>query len=730
MPPAERAARAWRVVCDTRVLVAVASVVLAWLCLGQLTAESIRVAGTTGTAPRAFIAEIPQRGGTMCQPQSTLLREAGSFVVTMGTYGRPGPAVRVFYRSATGTAVPLGRVAKGWAEGVVTVSLRRLDGNLEGGSTCLQSAGGARVAFAGEGAAGAAVVDDEPQSGRVSITAYTRSAQSTLSLLPELGRRLGRGNADFIGPWTLWLTGLLLVGGFVLGGYALVLGLRAKDRVPADDACVRASGLRGRVGRIPASGRAVALAAASIGLAWALLTPPFQVPDETAHAAYVQYLAETGKLPKEVLGTGAYSGEENALLGAIGFARVIGRPGERVLSTAVDERYLRSVEAQPNPPEGNGNVSTASNNPPLYYLLQTPVYLATSSGGLLTQLVAMRVLSVLFVSLSVLLAFLFVRELLPRSPQLWVLGGLAAAFQPVLGFIGSGVNPDSLLYLCASGTLWLAARILRRGLTVRRAAALGGFVLAGLLTKPLFMALVPPAAVAVLVAAARDPKGSWRAVLAGAAVVAVPMAIYIALAASVLDHPYFGVAVDVANRATGAGSSGTAFTVGREISFVLQQFLPRLPFLQDFVPGFPARDTWLNGLVGVFGWLDYQLAYTKVQFAYRLVQVLLVLVLVALVSVRRDLRRHLPLAVVCLIAMASLFAVIGVTDYQAFNANSPRFQQARYLLPLLALYAGLFALAGRGLGRHLARLALPALWVLVSLHTFAAMVLTANRYYL
>ena len=30
---------------------------------------------------------------------------------------------------------------------------------------------------------------------------------------------------------------------------------------------------------------------------WAVVTPPFQTPDELGHSGYVQYLAETGKLP-------------------------------------------------------------------------------------------------------------------------------------------------------------------------------------------------------------------------------------------------------------------------------------------------------------------------------------------------------------------------------------------------------------------------------------------------
>src|SRR5215212_2809357 len=39
------------------------------------------------------------------------------------------------------------------------------------------------------------------------------------------------------------------------------------------------------------------LATFLVGCAWALLVPPFQAPDENAHVAYVQSLAERGALP-------------------------------------------------------------------------------------------------------------------------------------------------------------------------------------------------------------------------------------------------------------------------------------------------------------------------------------------------------------------------------------------------------------------------------------------------
>ncbi|TML30116.1 MAG: hypothetical protein E6G30_03410, partial [Actinobacteria bacterium] len=63
-----------------------------------------------------------------------------------------------------------------------------------------------------------------------------------------------------------------------------------------------------------------ALACAAVAflnaLAWLLLTPPFQVPDEPQHLAYAQYLAETGKLPRHIPGR-VFSDEEAVATGNV-----------------------------------------------------------------------------------------------------------------------------------------------------------------------------------------------------------------------------------------------------------------------------------------------------------------------------------------------------------------------------------------------------------------------------
>src|SRR5947209_5690297 len=56
--------------------------------------------------------------------------------------------------------------------------------------------------------------------------------------------------------------------------------------------------------RVPRPALACALVALASALAWSLLVPPFQVPDENAHYAYTQQVAERGTLPRHAVPEG------------------------------------------------------------------------------------------------------------------------------------------------------------------------------------------------------------------------------------------------------------------------------------------------------------------------------------------------------------------------------------------------------------------------------------------
>ena len=96
---------------------------------------------------------------------------------------------------------------------------------------------------------------------------------------------------------------------------------------------------------------------------------------------------------------------------------------------------------------------------------------------------------------------------------------------------------------------------------------------------------------------------------------------------------------------------------------------------------------------------------------------------------RRDaVRRHAGEALVYLLIVAGLAVAISVASYRAYLVNTP-FDQARYLLPLLPLFALVPALAVRAAGPRFAPL-VGVLLVLTGIgFSVFAQLLTLDRYY-
>ena len=674
----------------------------------QLTKTTHALSSISGTRPLAFVATLPPGGGKVCQDTEPLPAGSGSLQILAATNGLKGPRLSATIGSSERATVGVGILPSGWEEGPISIPLspRLAESGQTAGRLCLQSDGSASVLLAGEADGDPARVDGKPAGGRVSVIVSSRESTSLAGRLRTFPGRIGRGNAKWIGPWAA----------YTIGGCLLLAVLLASVALKATAGATTS----------PTAGRALVAAALLVGVAWALLIPPFQVPDETSHVAYVEYLRASGGLPRNDPALPPYSDEENAVLGALGFSRVIGRPLERVNISRAGEAELRRVESQQFG-KPTANATTASANPPLYYLLQTPGALAGSHGSLLTRVLLMRLLSVLMFASTVGFVYLFARELVTSSPWAWTAAGLAACFQPLLGFIGSGVNADGLVFLASSVMFFLVARILNTRLTSKMGVALGVTVAAGLLTKPLFAALVPVAVVGVTIAAFKRPP-NWRSSIAATlAALAVPLTVMIVIGNAFFDHPYFAVTASVVSAQ--AGEAGQPSSLARQASFMLQLFVPRLPFLDDQIPGVAPRDVWVSGLVGQFGWVDYGFGSGAIAIGWYAFLTVATAAAAAVVKFRLAIRKRWGLFLCCLAAIVAVPGAIGVVDYQAFLADSPRFEQSRYLLPLIALYGGAVAVTVRLVGSRVAPALVTLLGAAVTFHTVSAMFLTFERYY-
>ncbi|MEK7785668.1 MAG: glycosyltransferase family 39 protein, partial [Chloroflexota bacterium] len=224
----------------------------------------------------------------------------------------------------------------------------------------------------------------------------------------------------------------------------------------------------------------------AIGLQYALLTPPWQVPDEPAHYNYVRAIAEHGALP--VLNVGDY-----------------------------DQTYLSQLTSQGFPPElPVDSVDYESWQPPLYYLLASPIFLAFEGA-----LLPLRVFSLLLGAGVIVFAFLAVREVSGNCKGLPLLAAGFIAFIPQHVAMMAGVNNDSLSELLIAIGLWLILRANRRGPEIDD-QVLGYVIGLAFVTKSQAYVLAPVAGLMLLLAWRRDGWNGWRTFAGRSLVIFLP----------------------------------------------------------------------------------------------------------------------------------------------------------------------------------------------------------------
>jgi hypothetical protein len=636
-----------------------------------------------------------------------------------------GPSVTVTALSGT-RVLTRGTRASGWTGAQVTVPVVRVPRTTSHVTVCF-GLGQSRevVHIFGRPSRTAAVASSGADQirGRFGVEYLAAGRHSWWSLVPSVARRIGLGRAPG-GTWIVLVLAALMAAVAILASGLCIQTLATRprrggrtDRTPTG----RPSGFTAAIRRVPAAAWVCALVACINALCWSILSPPFQVPEEPAHFAYVQQLAETGQLPAG--SAEEYSPEEEVTLEDLHHQYIQFVPSQGTISSVVQEQRLERDLAQPLSRTGPGDAGRAASEPPLYYALETIPYELGSAGTLLDQLELMRVLSALFGGLAALFAFLFVRETLPRDPWAWTVGGLGVSLAPLLGFMSGAVNPDALLFAVAAALFYLLARAFRRGLTLKLAAVIGSVTAVGFLTKLNFLGLAPGVILGVIVTALRTSSKSRRA---GA------MAITLAIAASpALLYIAFKSSASLASLdfVSGAASNATqSGSVLREVSYIWQLYLPRLPGMTSYFPGLSTtRQLWFDGLVGMYGWADTLFPGWVYGVALVPAALLACLCLRALVAGQAVMRSRKAELCVYAIMTVGVLTLVGIGSY-ANGSNGP-FWEPRYLLPMIPLAGAGLALAARGAGRRWGPVSGAMIVVLILAHDLFSQLLVVSRYY-
>ena len=430
-----------------------------------------------------------------------------------------------------------------------------------------------------------------------------------------------------------------------------------------------------------------------LGVAWSLVTPAWQAPDENSHFGYVQHLAETGDLPgdpaRPLFSTEQTAASSSAASNAEQAAAQ--RATKMQASTEAYERWQRQEESFTDKDRSDGGgPNPASSNPPLYYLVEAPAYVATSNAGIFTRLEALRIVSLLWLLGTIAGAWLLAGEIFGRDRTLQLLAAGAVALTPMVLFLSSTVGPDSALFALWSLALWLGVRLLKRGLTLTGAVALAGVVGLGCVVKATTYAILPAVLLAFGIAAVR--AGAWRrqraalVPLAGAAG---------AMAATLGVYVVWTRLTDRVVSAQVASVTGPVDLNLREMTaYIWQFYLPRLSFQYDFptiAPTIPVYDIAFKGVWGAFGWLE--VVYPE--WVYLVLAAITVVVLgFAVVGAWLD-RGTADRWIAAFLAVAALGLLAGLhfTEYRQITGGASNFMQGRYLLPLAPIAALVLARA-------------------------------------
>ncbi len=146
--------------------------------------------GSNAISPATFVA-ILEPGGVLCQAGERVPEGTGLLRMTIGTYGAPGPALRVAVQDGDRPVLPVGDLAAGWRQGIVDLPLGATTTRaVPSARVCIANRGTARLAFAGAETGTPARVAGKPGRGRARIEYVLGKRLSGHSLRATIASRM------------------------------------------------------------------------------------------------------------------------------------------------------------------------------------------------------------------------------------------------------------------------------------------------------------------------------------------------------------------------------------------------------------------------------------------------------------------------------------------------------------------------------------------------------------
>src|SRR3989344_4356415 len=218
--------------------------------------------------------------------------------------------------------------------------------------------------------------------------------------------------------------------------------------------------------------RLLIVAAFFNALSWIILIPIWQYPDEQAHFAQVQDLAELNHVPSTQANTSTEINISEILLDTSrdvsGNNKFTYHPEYKInYSNNLYGPYESTLINLPKSARTTLVKYESTQNPPLYSLWASIFYRIFSEGTLFTRVYVARIASLILFLLIIYLSFKVGKLIFDRNKIMPVVLASLIGFKPMLVFASTGVLPDALSNLIFTIILYLSLKILFQGINVR-----------------------------------------------------------------------------------------------------------------------------------------------------------------------------------------------------------------------------------------------------------------------
>lgn len=199
-------------------------------------------------------------------------------------------------------------------------------------------------------------------------------------------------------------------------------------------------------------------------LVWLTIIPIWHFPDEEQHFAQAAFIAEKGYSPKLAeFDVNKEIDKSSEILGTkrdgMGINKFTYHPEYRIpysnSSVGIYEQQIKNLSTKED--RETMVKREAARYGPIYYYLTSIPYKLFYSSDLFTRVFTSRIVSVIFSTLTVLLAYLIAKQILKKEFASLTVAFLVG-FQPMFSFVSAGINSDNLFNLIFSLLIYFSLK--------------------------------------------------------------------------------------------------------------------------------------------------------------------------------------------------------------------------------------------------------------------------------